>query len=185
MDVTTTPAITHQNVRLCRGAHRSPADGACVMELVSMLAGERFTDRPQTACPVIGAFLRAYNDVVGDASRQDLLACASTVVASRRPAYEALRVQRCVDEAIAAYEDTPSWRRRLEGDHRLMVVLAVADVPLDRAGLDRLGYQLARLMRCARHGRRRALALVDDLSAMGAGPRVEVEATGLRVLVRD
>ena len=29
----------------------------CVMELASMLAGERFGDRPVSVCPVIGAFL--------------------------------------------------------------------------------------------------------------------------------
>ena len=50
---------THQTVRLSRGKHASPRSGACVMELASMLAGEPFSDRPDCACPVIGAFLRA------------------------------------------------------------------------------------------------------------------------------
>src|SRR3954463_11060318 len=119
------PIITHQNVRLRRGAHRSPADGACVMEVVSMLAGERFSDRPQTACPVIGAFLRAYNDITGDTQRQDLLACASSVVGTRRQELEPARVQRCIDEAIACYNAQPSWRRRLEGEHRLTALLVL------------------------------------------------------------
>jgi hypothetical protein len=184
MDVTTPPTVTHQNVRLRRGAHRSPADGACVMELVSMLADERFSDRPQTACPVIGAFLRAYNDIVGDGRRQDLLTCASAVVGSRRPAYESQRVKLCVEEAIAAYNAIPRWRRRLEGDHRLMVVLAMTDAPLDRPALDRFGYQLARLMHCSRDGGRRALSLVEQLAELGAGPLVTLEPAGPRVLVR-
>src|SRR4051794_31123226 len=77
--------ISHQNVRLGRGRHTSPAEGACVMELASMLAGERFTDRPLTACPVIAAFLRAYNDVVPARWRDDLAVCASLVVNTRCP----------------------------------------------------------------------------------------------------
>jgi hypothetical protein len=183
MSATLPPIITHQNVRLRRGAHRSPADGACVMEVVSMLAGERFSDRPQTACPVIGAFLRAYNDIVGDAPRQELLTCAASVVGTRNPDAEHDRVRRCVDAALASYDDSPRWRRRLEGEHRLTALLVLADGPLDRPGIDRFGYQLARLVHCSRDSRLRALELVEDLAAIAAGPRVTVEAGGLRVLV--
>jgi hypothetical protein len=53
------------------------------MELSSMLAGERFTDRPASVCPVIGAILRAYNDNTEEALRQDLYRYASEVVGSR------------------------------------------------------------------------------------------------------
>jgi hypothetical protein len=53
------------------------------MELASMLAGERFTDRPVSSCPVIGAILRAYNDNVGEAHRQDLYRYASEAVGTR------------------------------------------------------------------------------------------------------
>src|SRR3954471_13667473 len=140
-------AITsHQNVRLRRGAHRSPDDGACVMELVSMLAGEEFSDRPRTACPVIGAFLRPYNDLVGDAERQELLACASLVVASRRPGREDARIERCVAERLECHRAQPRWRRRLEGARRLAALLVLAESPLDRGALDRCGAELARLV---------------------------------------
>src|ERR671930_246676 len=50
------------------------------MELASMLAGEPFSDHPRSACPVIGAFLRAYNDGLPDDRRQDLYAYAAKVV---------------------------------------------------------------------------------------------------------
>jgi hypothetical protein len=53
------------------------------MELASMLAGEPFGDRPDCLCPVIGAFLRAYNDSIDDNRRQDLYAYAAEVVGSR------------------------------------------------------------------------------------------------------
>src|SRR5690348_7636625 len=75
-----TAAPTHQTVRLSAGRHRSPHAGACVMELASMLAAEPFSDRPHTSSPVIGAFLRTYNDGLDDERRQDLYPLASLIV---------------------------------------------------------------------------------------------------------
>lgn len=69
-----------QTMKLARGKHSSPRHGACVMELASMLAGERFSDRPRTVSPVIAAFLRGYNDLVDDQRRQDLIRYASRAV---------------------------------------------------------------------------------------------------------
>ena len=74
---------SHQTVRLARGRHAKPAEGACVMELASMLAGERFTDKPRCADPVIAAFLRAFNDRLGHAERQLLRPYAAAVVHTR------------------------------------------------------------------------------------------------------
>jgi hypothetical protein len=76
-------SVSHQTVKLSKGKHASPHDGACVMELASMLAGEAFTDHPVSVCPVIGSFLRAYNDWIDDDRRQDLYPFASKVVGSR------------------------------------------------------------------------------------------------------
>jgi hypothetical protein len=75
--------VSHQTIKLGKGKHSSPADGACVMELASMLADELFTDHPESVCPAIGSFLRAYNDSIDDTRRQDLYAFASQVVGSR------------------------------------------------------------------------------------------------------
>ena len=75
--------VTHQTIKLSGGRHCSPDDGACVMELASMLAGERFSDHPSSVCPVIAALLRLYNDVLDDERRQDLYAYAAKVVGSR------------------------------------------------------------------------------------------------------
>ena len=76
-------SATHQTIRLSKGKHASAVDGACVMELASMLAGEPFSDHPVTVCPVIGSFLRAYNDSIDERRRQDLYAYASKAVGSR------------------------------------------------------------------------------------------------------
>lgn len=68
------------SLRLEPGRHRSPRDGVCVVELASMIGGERFSDRPDCVCPVIGSFLRSWNDGVGYADRQRLEPYASLVV---------------------------------------------------------------------------------------------------------
>ena len=48
-----------------------------------MLAGERFSDRPASVCPVIGAILRAYNDNTEEGLRQDLYRFAADAVGTR------------------------------------------------------------------------------------------------------
>src|SRR4051812_41562517 len=67
-------------VRLSRGNHTSPEFGACVVELASMLAGEPFSDRPRSVCPVLGGFLRRYNDGVRASERRRLYPCAAAIV---------------------------------------------------------------------------------------------------------
>lgn len=92
----TGPPASHQTVKLARGRHSSPEDGVCVMELASMLAGEPLSDHPQSVCPVIGAFLRAYNDRLDDCRRQDLYAYAAQVVGTRSTAaVERRRAELC------------------------------------------------------------------------------------------
>jgi len=98
---------SHQTIRLSKGRHSSPEEGACVMELASMLAGESFTDHPVSVCPVIGSLLRAYNDSVNDERRQDLYAYASKVVGTRaRPEVERIRAER-----VAAWTSEMRQRR--------------------------------------------------------------------------
>jgi hypothetical protein len=90
--------MSHQVVRLGRGKHSSPEHGACVMELASMLAGERFSDRPRTVCPVIGTFLRTYNDALDDDRRQDLYRYAADAVGTLGELeLERQRANRCVE----------------------------------------------------------------------------------------
>ena len=49
-------------VTLNHGQHDDPADGHCLLEVVSMVAGEPFGDRPKCVCPVLAAFGRSWND---------------------------------------------------------------------------------------------------------------------------
>lgn len=113
------PAGGHQTVRLTAGAHASPAEGVCVLELASMLAGEPFSDHPSSVCPVLGGFLRAYNDRIDDARRQDLYAYAAKLVGSRRSA----EAERARARALAPWirgRPRTRWRGRLRlGSRRL------------------------------------------------------------------
>ena len=71
---------SHQTVRLAPCRHDSPDDGVCVMELASMLAGEPFTDRPESVSPSLAALLRGLNDGLDDEQRQTLKPFAATSV---------------------------------------------------------------------------------------------------------
>jgi hypothetical protein len=71
-----------QTVRLAPGRHAAPEQGVCTVELASMLAGDRFSDQPRTACAAVAAFVRGYNDAIDDAHRQDLFAVAALLVGS-------------------------------------------------------------------------------------------------------
>jgi hypothetical protein len=106
---------THQTTRLSPGSHHDPEAGMCVMELASMLAGERFSDHPRCASPIIGAFLRTYNDLLPDERRQDLYVYASRVVGTRASVgVERWRAQECMRWAHATVASRPGgwWRRR-------------------------------------------------------------------------
>jgi hypothetical protein len=70
-------------LRLAEGGHDSPRDGVCVVELASLLAGERFSDRPACVDHVIGGYLRSLNDRVSHAERQRLLPYAERAVGTR------------------------------------------------------------------------------------------------------
>jgi hypothetical protein len=171
---TTVPPTSHQTVRLARGKHSSPDSGACVMELVSMLAGEPFSDRPRTACPVIASFLRSYNDAVDDERRQDLYASAAMVVGTRSSAaVERARALRCA-ETLAELNSRGAMLRR--------VLARRQPLPATPLGLERSGIRLAReLQRTGAKGHARALALIEELVGIGQrGDRApaSVEAGG-------
>jgi hypothetical protein len=157
---TVAPA-SHQTIRLSKGKHASPTEGACVMELASMLAGEPFSDRPASVCPVIAGFMRAYNDRVDDERRQDLYRYASEAVGTRAtPEIEYMRERRCLEWAEA-------MRRQRRRPLRWVARSGPGSVDR-RLGLDAAGTYAARSIR--RHGDRThaaAIALIDELIAMG------------------
>jgi hypothetical protein len=65
---------------LSRGKHRNPRTGACFMELVSYLAGERWSDHPVCTHPLLAAVARNVNDCTSDAGRPQLAELIPSVI---------------------------------------------------------------------------------------------------------
>jgi len=65
-------SIDLEALTLERGSHKSIEQGACVMEAVSYVNGEEFSDRPECAGEVLGTYLRHVNDSLDDEKRQEL-----------------------------------------------------------------------------------------------------------------
>jgi hypothetical protein len=65
--------IPDQMPVISRGRHLEPEDGGCIMEIASLLAGERWSDAPRCTHPLLAAVARLVNDEVGDETRQKLL----------------------------------------------------------------------------------------------------------------
>jgi hypothetical protein len=80
------------------------------MELASMLAGERFTDRPASVCPLVGALLRTYNDKLDKRKRQDLYRYAADSVGTRGD--HRLQARRAATVLATAAGWTAARRRR-------------------------------------------------------------------------
>lgn len=54
------------------GQHLTFDDGACLMELVSVAAGERWSDHPACTHPLLAHVARRVNDATSDRQRSDL-----------------------------------------------------------------------------------------------------------------
>ena len=152
--------MNYQTIRLSTGRHSSPAKGACVMGLAPILAGEPFSDHPQSACPVISSFLRAYNDRVNDERRQDLYRYAAEVVGTRSPG----PVEQARADRLAAW-GREVWARRWT---RRFAPPALRMVGIERQPpRDVLGVHAVRaIWRVDGRTHAAALALIDELLAI-------------------
>jgi hypothetical protein len=145
------------------------------MELASMLAGERFSDRPASVCPVIGSILRAYNDNIDDRRRVDLYRYAAEAVGTRGDfELQHRRAEIAIAWARAGYE--ARYRRRC----RLVRRQVEPDSDWGPDGIAE--YVVASLGRRGRDAAHAAMLwLLDRLIAMrGAGyePAASVAALG-------
>jgi hypothetical protein len=161
-----------QTIRLGRGRHFSPRGEVCVMELASMLAGEKFTDQPRSVCPVIASFLRAYNDTIDGHRRQDLYGFAAKAVGSRASE----ETQRARAERLAAW----TWEYVRPQQSRFFRFFYRSE-KLPRRIEDVGPYVVAEIPKHTDETHARVLALVDELLAIGnpalaAEPRVTPEA---------
>lgn len=86
--------VSPNTARLSRGKHRTASQGTCVMEVSTMLTGERFSDHPWTVCPLLATFLRSYNDHLPKRLRQNLMPWASDAVETKDARHAVLEDRR-------------------------------------------------------------------------------------------
>jgi len=155
------------SVRLEPGVHRTPGDGVCLLELASMVAGERFSDRPRCVCVVIAAFLRGWNDRSSHVERQALRPYARRIVGSRSRR-SVTRRRRDICLTWAGADLTGNWvsraARRL--GMRLRVFALVGARPAMR--LNEGAGELASRVVFSRYDSATGLRLIDTLLAVGS-----------------
>ena len=116
------PRIPDALPELRPGRHRHPEQGGCLMEWTSVLAGERWSDRPSCTHPLLAHLARVVNDVVDDGNRAGLT--------------------RLVPDLVGTTSDDPAWPLEIADvatRHALPVAraddvrfLAVALITVDR-----------------------------------------------------
>jgi hypothetical protein len=124
-----------------------------------MLADERFSDHPQSVCPVIAGFLRGYNDLLPDGQHDELYPYAALVVGT--VSSRAVRQARAARLLAWAERDrprgrVPRFRVRLRSWDMIMLPAVEAALRMDPA-----------------RRREAVAALLQELCAMGrpeAGP---------------
>jgi hypothetical protein len=137
------------SLRPSRGRHSTATAGVCLMELVSVVAGEPFTDHPQCVHPALALAARVVNDQVGDTVRQSLVPLLPQMMSGPRRDLRAGPViaLSCLDTALAREDD----RRLRLRERRLLGYLHRLD---ERGSLGRVTELRCRLavftaVRCA------------------------------------
>ena len=131
-----------QTLSLKAGAH-SPNSTFCILEVVAFVAGEPWSDHPECACPIIGAFLRSWNDFLPtDADRDRLLKplIRDLVGSKSTKELEQKRALLCADWLIRV--NTPTWLRltgltvHADALEALPEITAFAQVPSMRGTIE-------------------------------------------------
>ena len=95
---------------LFSGSHKDRSNGLCAMEAAAWIANEPHSDSPACVCPVIGAFMRSWNDALPDNETRDRLLkplIPLTINTRGDKALEEKRAFMCVDWVVRTF--TPEW----------------------------------------------------------------------------
>ena len=103
------PEVWLAELELAHGAHDSFGERLCVMEAAAYLAGEDHSDHPECVSPVLGAFLRSWNDALPDDERQVLKPYALEVIGTAGDGRDDARAWMATDWLVRVH--TPAWLR--------------------------------------------------------------------------
>jgi len=133
---------TIEALALSSGSHAEFDQGMCVMEAVSYVAGEPWSDAPQCACPVITAFCVSWNDSLPDADRTRLLKPLIPLIVGTRSAkeIEERRSYMALDWLIRVF--TPKWLDMVPALHEHAKALRELDAIADMAGAAAAGVKV-------------------------------------------
>ena len=126
--VTVIPERLAQIARLYKGAH-NPNGKMCAMEAAAFVAGEKWSDHPNCTCPVIGAFMRSWNDgIEDDAERTALLLPLIPKIVGTRGSkkLEQRRATMAADWLIRTH--TVAWLRLAKLDKQADTLAALPEI---------------------------------------------------------
>ena len=123
-----------QAIVLGNGSHEKEQHVFCVMEAVAYVAGEDWSDSPQCASPVIAAFLRSWNDSLGDEPRNRLLKPLIPLLVGTKGSAEVeeKRSYMALDWMIRVF--TPKWLDMVPALHEHAKALRDLEGIADMAG---------------------------------------------------
>jgi hypothetical protein len=99
--------VNLETLHLDHGSHSSPEDGHCLLEVVSMLAGQPFNDHPPCVSPVLRSYGIALNDRWDDTQRQRLLPYAPRMLNTAGDGHDGARSYLALDWLIRTF--APAW----------------------------------------------------------------------------
>jgi len=116
------------------GAHKHRRDGMCIMEAVAYFAGEKHSDCPACVSPVLGAFLRNWNDSVDDSFRQKLKPFIARVVGTAGDGKDETRAWLATDWLVRVC--APAWLDLCNLPQHAMALRAAGEIT-DAASAER------------------------------------------------
>jgi len=94
-------------IHLESGGHSSPRAGLCATEAIAYIAREPHSAHPKCLSPILGAFLRQWNDSLDEEGRQKLKPFLPRAIGTAGDGHDELRGWLCADWLIRVY--TPAW----------------------------------------------------------------------------
>ena len=111
------------------GSHSGVSSGFCAMEAISYITGESWSDHPECVCPVIGAFMRNWNDSLKDDERNKLITpelLLKTVGTRGSKDLEHRRSLMAADWLIRVH--TPAWLRLAKLDAQADLIAGLPEI---------------------------------------------------------